>query len=613
MLTLTDLESLVESTDVECKAARGKSGEGAVPDSFWETYSAMANTKGGIVYLGIEEKPASVLHVVGIQNVEKMLKALWDTLNAGNKVSKNILEQDAIAVQEIEGKRIIEVTVSRARRKDRPIYIGQNPLKGTFVRRHEGDYHLDEEEVRRMTAEAVEDSRDETVLPNFRIADLDMETILSYRNRFAALKPGSPWLDVPVEDFLLRIGAIQKNRSTGTNEVRRAGLLMFGRFDAIHDVYPYYFVDYQERLSVESDERWSDRLVPDGDWSGNLYDYFQRVYRKLIADVKIPFRLSGATRIDDTPIHEALRETLANTLIHADYTGRVSVLVEKYPDRFIFRNPGPMRVSLEQALAGGISDCRNRNLQNMFRYVGYGDHAGSGIPKILRNWHEQHWQVPFLMENNELGFTKIELRMISLFPEETHERLLSQFGSEYSEMPERDRIILVTTAIEGMVTHKRVMQLSSEHPKDITARLCRLVQDGFLLKTGETRARVYYLPSSPDKASSSPDKASSSPDKASSSPDSTGLSVLVQIRLDAILSSHGWPRFPGRLAPSVMRSIILDLCTGEPLELRVLAKALVRDPKGLYEAYLNPMISEGLLELKYPASRNHPNQAYRTK
>ena len=92
----------------------------------------------------------------------------------------------------------------------------------------------------------------------------------------------------------------------------------------------------------------------------------------------------------------------------------------------------------------------------MFRYVGYGDHAGSGIPKVLHNWHEQHWQVPFLTENNELGFTKIELRMISLFPEETHERLLSQFGSKYLEMPERDRIILVTTALEGMVTHKRV-------------------------------------------------------------------------------------------------------------------------------------------------------------
>ena len=246
MLTLTDVESLVESTDVECKAARGKSGEGAVPDSFWETYSAMANTKGGIVYLGIEEKPASIFHVVGIQNVEKMLKALWDTLNAGNKVSKNILEHDAITVQEIEGKRIIQIAISRARRKDRPIYIGPNPLKGTFVRRYEGDYHLDEEEVRRMTAEAVEDSRDETVLPDFKVADLDMETILSYRNRFAALKPASPWLDLPVEDFLLRIGAVQKNRSTGTNEVRRAGLLMFGRFDAIHDVYPYYFVDYQE-------------------------------------------------------------------------------------------------------------------------------------------------------------------------------------------------------------------------------------------------------------------------------------------------------------------------------------------------------------------------------
>jgi ATP-dependent DNA helicase RecG len=114
------------------------------------------------------------------------------------------------------------------------------------------------------------------------------------------------------------------------------------------------------KAKAKTELRWVDRLVPDGTWSGNLFDFYRRVYRKLVEDLKVPFAFKGDQRQDDTPVHEALREALVNTLVHADYTGRVSVLVVKRPDLFGFRNPGGLRLPLEQVLQGGISDCRNR-------------------------------------------------------------------------------------------------------------------------------------------------------------------------------------------------------------------------------------------------------------
>lgn len=122
--------------------------------------------------------------------------------------------------------------------------------------------------------------------------------------------------------------------------------------------------------------------MPDGAWSGNLYDFFRRVIRKLTEDLKVPFVLQGGERVDDTPAHQALREALVNTLIHADYTGRASVLVVKQPSGLVFRNPGMMRVPVMQALAGGASDCRNRTLHQMFLFINLGELAGSGLPKI---------------------------------------------------------------------------------------------------------------------------------------------------------------------------------------------------------------------------------------
>ena len=66
-----------------------------------------------------------------------------------------------------------------------------------------------------------------------------------------------------------------------------------------------------------------------GDWSGNICDFYFRVYNRIAQDIKVPFKLIGADRIDDTPLHKALREALANALIHADYYDRRGLVIQK--------------------------------------------------------------------------------------------------------------------------------------------------------------------------------------------------------------------------------------------------------------------------------------------
>ena len=56
-----DLESLQEGFDIELKKAVGRDGKGKLPNSVWETYSAMANTEGGYIILGAEEKQNNII------------------------------------------------------------------------------------------------------------------------------------------------------------------------------------------------------------------------------------------------------------------------------------------------------------------------------------------------------------------------------------------------------------------------------------------------------------------------------------------------------------------------------------------------------------------------
>jgi len=126
--SISDIISLAESVTLECKAAQGRNGNGEVPDSFWETYSAMANTNGGEVYLGIEEKPPGVFRALGIKNPEKLKKSLWDTLHAKTKVNRNILGDANVQLIAVDGKTVIQITIPRARRQDRTIHLGTNPF-----------------------------------------------------------------------------------------------------------------------------------------------------------------------------------------------------------------------------------------------------------------------------------------------------------------------------------------------------------------------------------------------------------------------------------------------------------------------------------------------------
>lgn len=627
-----DLTTFSESYDLECKAAQGRDGRGELPDDFWKSYSAMANGEGGVILLGVQEKPRGQFRALGLVDVERVRKALWDNLHNRKQVSINLLQEADVVPVLLNGVTVLRVQVPRAGRQQKPVHLGSNPFGGTYLRRHEGDYPADDEAVRRLLAERVEDSRDERVLKGFGLDDLDMDTVAAYRNRFAAAKPGHVWSDLPLEQFLERIGAWGKNREEGTSGLRVAGLLMFGRAEVIRDHLPHYMVDYQERPDPKSDGRWVDRVVPDGSWSGNVYDFFRKVYQKLTVDLKVPFQLQAGQRVDDTPVHEALREALANTLIHADYSGRMSVLVVKRPDMFGFRNPGRMRVPPEMAIQGGNSDCRNRRLQTMFQLVGYGDHAGSGLPKIYKNWAGQHWRSPTLYELTEPEQTRMELRMSSLVPEQVITELTARLGARFTSQPEAARLALITAQVEGVVSHDRLKQVTADHPADLTKMLGALVRDELLVPDGAGRGMVYFLPwqrhgmgtlfdlLESNSADGKPPEFSTKPPELAPKPPellSTALEVSVYLAWDdvpsALQDELRQLAAPIRLAKKAkspeLQTAVLLLCQGRYLGRHVLAQALGRNADDLLRRTLKPMVTGGQLKTARSAS-NDPRQAY---
>ncbi len=148
-----DIQTIIEQLKLsENSEWEFKSALGGLPSSLWETYSAMANTDGGSIVLGIVEKHGK-FEVQGVPDINKLQKNIWDCVQDRSCVSKNLLHNNDVYTLKIDNKDILVIQTPRAERRDRPVFRGQNPLTGTFRRYHEGDYHCDEDEVRRMMSD----------------------------------------------------------------------------------------------------------------------------------------------------------------------------------------------------------------------------------------------------------------------------------------------------------------------------------------------------------------------------------------------------------------------------------------------------------------------------
>jgi predicted HTH transcriptional regulator len=641
--SLADLKLLRESVDLECKLAVGRDGNGALPQDFWPTYSAFANTEGGVIILGVRERKNQFI-LEGINDSDKVRRELFDGLNNRQKISTNLLSDTNVQDVLINGRTVLLIDVPRATRKQRPVYTTTNPFAGhTFRRLNDGDRVVPDNDVKRMLAEQVEDSRDDRILKGYDLVDLDLSTVQTYRQVFANRDPGHLWNGKDDREFLRLIGCWRRDRETGESGLTVAGLLMFGQFGAIQDELPNYMVDYQERPQAKAENRWIDRITLDGKWSGNLYDFYRKVYLKLTADLKVPFSLQRGERRDETPVHEALREALANVLVHADYSDRASVLVVKRPDMFGFRNPGLMRIPVEVAIHGGEPDCRNRTLHKMFRFVGVGEQAGTGIPKILYGWQTQHWNPPKLHDTSTpYNQTLLELRMIDLFPEDVIIRLKDKFGMAFDGLSYPERVALALAGSEGTVNHARLRAITTEHQFDLSKILQHLTQAGLLQSTGG-RGAVYHIPGqeipTPDDvfgstarftAPSSPNLAGSSPNLAASSPnlaenrnpdgclitdqlalpvvdDLASLSPVFRTRMEALAAE---PRSKGKVDRQVLIDIILKLCDQRFITLHCLAGLVKRKPDTLRDQYLKTLVRERKLRLAFPKTPTHERQAY---
>ena len=487
MLDFAHLEKYRENNRIEAKRALG-----GLPRSIWETYSAFANTLGGYILLGVVEKEDKSLDPIDLPDPHWLIREFWRGISSPGRVSVNILSTEDVYVQQVDGKQIVVIQVPRADRTCRPVYIDGNPLSGTYRRSGEGDYRCTREEYLAMVRDASAQTSDLQVMEEMGPDVLDPASIRSYRQRLSQARPGHVWEALEDGEFLLRISAAAMGKD-GRRHPTSAGLLMFGPEYQIVREFHHYFLDYREQDAPSGP--WTYRLVSSsGDWSGNVYDFYFRVYERLVR--AIPPAASGNTRPAATPVHRALREALINCLVNADYYGRRGVVILRRKDQISLSNPGSFRVEIEAAKSGGISDPRNSALLKMFHLIDVGKRTGSGIPNIFSVWNQQGWKEPVIEEEFEPDRITLSLQ---LYGTEGTDPSSAEHPPASSRLGRRRK----TDAQKQAIAEYLTVHVSASCPelarllgvKDARARLLlhEMVEAGLVEPVGGGRSRRYRL------------------------------------------------------------------------------------------------------------------------
>ena len=425
-----------EGEGLEFKEARNN-----VPENIYKTVSAFANTNGGWLILGVSDE--GLPHeITGIDasKIDEVQNAFLSTLNSGQKL--NIRIEATSHHHEIDGKHVLAFRIPEAHRLEKPIYLGHP--KNSYFRRGASNVQMQEHQWRGFIRDADDVSWDSVVFADADIATgIDADTLDWYMRKFYQHNPDEQEISDHTE-FLLKWHFAKYVQDAPV--LTRGAVMLFGKIQFVRGLIIRPVLDYQ-RYDIRF-ENW----INTGDWQdrkefeGNLFTTWQGLMERYLRLADHASRIDPATmsRIDEPPDLLAFRESAANLLIHQDYRSGAKATIRWFIDWMQFQNPGDARGAL--LLESHTSIPRNPIIVDAFRRIRLSEEAGTGIPKISKNWHDLAYRPPQIKNDKIDKFFVVALAKEPLMTEAMREIFASM------ELPKEQAEILAAASVQGTIT-----------------------------------------------------------------------------------------------------------------------------------------------------------------
>ncbi len=347
-----------ESKNVEFKVMLPEKSE-----KYMKTIIAFANTQGGRMIIGIDDRTRKV---VGVD--EESLFRVMDSIS--NAVSDCCTPQIVpnVEPQTVDGKTVIVVTVAPG--PNRPYYLkSKGKEEGTFIRVSGTSRPAYPEKIKEL--EGAHISWDELTCVGYKVDEKAIkilcQDITEYRK-----KAGLPGREIATAQLinwkLLRNGDGESIFASNAFVVLTSEYFPFSKTQCA--------VFKGTERSVFLDKR---------EFTGPIYGQIEEAVTFVLRNIRLGATIEGLLRKEtyELPV-EAIREMIINAHCHRNLIDDSCVQVAVYDDRLEVTSPGGLYNGLTyEEIMNGHSKLRNRVIANVFSQMGLVESWGTGIRRIM--------------------------------------------------------------------------------------------------------------------------------------------------------------------------------------------------------------------------------------
>ena len=375
-----------ESKTLEFKAALSSKSE-----SYLKTVVAFANTDGGRLIFGIDDKSRQV---VGVEkdDVFKIMDAIANAVS--DSCAPKIVPD--ISFETIEDKTVVLVDIAAG--FNRPYMLKSGGLdKGVYVRVGATSRPADTEQIREMMLDGSNQSWDEQVCRSYALTDRAVKKLCSDINRYRTEKDGQ---NAPktTKETLIGWGVLKQDKTE---------VLPTNAFALLTDN-PFGQAKIQCAVfKGESKSVFLDRK----EYEGSLCRLLEDAYQYVLRNIRMGAVIEGLIRQDKFELPPAaIREMICNAICHRSYMDEGMIQVSVFDDRLEVSSPGALcrGLTLKDALKGR-SKPRNKVIAEVFSRMGIIEKWGTGLQRIVDLAKQEGLKEP-VFENNDSFFRVILYR-----------------------------------------------------------------------------------------------------------------------------------------------------------------------------------------------------------
>ena len=363
-----------ESKNIEYKITLPDKSE-----KYMKTIVAFANTQGGKLIVGIDDKTHEI---VGVAN--EILFQLMDGI--ANAISDSCMPQiiPDIEPQTIDGKTVIIVSVEAG--KNRPYYLkSKGKENGTYIRVAGTSRQASPEKIRELEMEGARISWDELTCVGYPVSKEATEKLCSN-----------------IENFREKVGmterSVKKEQLINWKILKQSeGQLLATNAYAL--LTSDYFPFSKTQCAVF---KGTDRAVflDKREFTGPIYTQIEEAVDFVLRNIRLGATIDGLVRKEKYELPpEAIREMIINAHCHRNLLDESCIQVAVYDDRLEVTSPGGLYNGLTyEEVMNGHSKIRNKAIANIFSQMGLVEAWGSGIKRIFNAAKEYDLPEPKFQE-----------------------------------------------------------------------------------------------------------------------------------------------------------------------------------------------------------------------